>query len=375
MFLEKQLMLRKGIKTRFNQEKENEYMIDFKIRSVLIKCTFLILIIIYFEIEKKFPNKQYNKVFRAKSSNKLIKGKSSENIIKDGTLNNTAIDRHYNKTMKRNNSTQKIKACLCVVGKKENLYAKEYVNYYIKLGYEHVYIYDNNDVNDEKFEEVLQKELKLKYVTIINIRGKLQGQCIAYLDCYEKHSKEYDWLSFFDFDEFLDIKDKNIKEFLGNPRYDECVNIKINFLFYSDNELLYYDNRTVQERFTTALYKHRNNAFIKSTVRGGLPENYWSSKCTPHTSITNVTNCDSSGKKIGFKAGYTKPNFAYAALKHYYTKSTEEYAIKSKRGSAYYFRKINWDLRRKNEKFNYYFIYNKKTKEKVALLKKLFDMK
>ena len=117
MFLEKQLMLRKGIKTRFNQEKENEYMIDFKIRSVLIKCTFLILIIIYFEIEKKFPNKQYNKVFRAKSSNKLIKGKSSENIIKDGTLNNTAIDRPNNKTMKRNNSTQKIKACLCVVGK------------------------------------------------------------------------------------------------------------------------------------------------------------------------------------------------------------------------------------------------------------------
>ena len=79
----------------------------------------------------------------------------------------------------------------------------------------------------------------------------------------------------------------------------------------------YYDNRTLQERFTTALYKHLNNVFIKSTVRGGLPKNYWSSKCNPHTSNYSITNCDSSGKKIKFHTGYTKVNFTYAALKHY----------------------------------------------------------
>jgi hypothetical protein len=349
-------------------------MIDFKIRSVLIKCTFLILIIIYFVIEKKFPNKQYNKVFRAKSSNKLIKGKSSENIIKDGTSDNMVIDKLANETMIKSSSSKKIKACVCVVAKKENLYAQEFVNYYINLGYEHVYIYDNNDINDEKFEDVLQKEIKLNYVTIVNIRGELKGLCIAYIDCYEKHGKEYDWLSFFDFDEFLDVKGKNIQEFFSNPRYDECVNIKVNFLFYSDNELLYYDNRTLQERFTTALYTHPNNAYIKSTVRGGLPINYWSVNCTPHTSLMNVTNCNSAGEKIKYRTGHTKVNFTYAALKHYYSKSTEEYAIKSSRGSVYY-GKVNWDLNRKKMKIHYYFMYNKKTPEKVALLKKLFDMK
>ena len=162
---------------------------------------------------------------------------------------------------------------------------------------------------------------------------------------------------------------------LSNPRYNECVNIKFNFLFYSDNELLYYENKPIQERFTTALYKHPNNAFIKSTVRGGLPVNYWSVNCTPHNSRMNVTNCDSTGKKIRYNQYIVKANFTYAALKHYYTKSTEEYVIKSKRGSAYHFKKINWNQRRKLEKFHYYFIYNKKTKEKVAFLKKLFDMK
>ena len=317
------------------------------------------------KLKKKFPNNLDNKVIRTKFSRKLIKDKSSENMV---------IDKLANETMMENSSSKKIKACICAVAKKENLYAQEFINHYINLGYEHVYIYDNNDINDEKFEDVLQKEIKLNYVTIVNIRGELKGLCIAFIDCYEKHGKEYDWLSFFDFDEFLDVKAKNIQEFLSNPRYDECVNIKFNFLFYSDNELLYYDNRTLKERFTTALYKHPNNAFIKSTVRGGLPINYWSVNCTPHTSFMNVTNCDSAGKKIKHSIGYTNVNFTYAALKHYYTKSTEEYLVKSSRGSVY-FGKVYWDLNRKKMKFDYYFMYNKKTPEKVALLKKLFDMK
>ena len=120
MFFEKKLLLRKRLKSRFNQEEENEYMIDFKIKNVLIKCSFFILIIIYFEIEKRFPNSLNKNVIRVKYPRKVIKDKSLKNKIKEGSLN-------------ENKSEKKIKACVCVVGKKENLYAKEYVNYYIKL--------------------------------------------------------------------------------------------------------------------------------------------------------------------------------------------------------------------------------------------------
>ena len=103
-----------------------------------------------------------------------------------------------------------------------------------------------------------------------------KGQCYAYKDCYEKYNKLYDWMSFFDFDEFLTIKQENtIQKFLSSPRYEQCVTVKINFLFYSDNGLLYYDNRTLQERFTKALYHHPSNRWLKVTVRGGLKTNYW----------------------------------------------------------------------------------------------------
>jgi hypothetical protein len=112
-------------------------------------------------------------------------------------------------------SNKNIKVCLCSIGKKENLYAKEFVNHYKKIGYSHIYIYDNNDENDEKFEDVLQDEINSNFITIVNIRGKIKGQCYVYIDCYEKYHKEYDWLSFFDMDEFLEVKGNNIQDIVN----------------------------------------------------------------------------------------------------------------------------------------------------------------
>ena len=104
---------------------------------------------------------------------------------------------------------KKAKVCLCVIGKLENLYAKEYVNHYKNLGYDHIYIYDNNNNNSERFSDILFEEIKIGFVSIIDFigfRGKYNNsQYEAYYDCYKKNSKNYDWLSFFDFDEFLDI--------------------------------------------------------------------------------------------------------------------------------------------------------------------------
>ena len=277
--------------------------------------------------------------------------------------------------------SKNIKVCVCVVGKRENLYAEEYVNYYKSIGYNHIFIYDNNEENDEKFEDVLQEEIKSKFVTIIDLRGNkarfLDGgpQCYAFKDCYKKNNKDYDWLSFFDFDEFLEVrpKAKNIQEFFGNKIFDKCINIKINFLFYSDNELLYYDSRPLQERFTTPLYHHKNNKVIKSTIRGGLNFNYWEKGCNPHTSkLTNVISCTSSGEIIGYSDMSYKPNFTNARLKHYYSKTVEEYANKSARGDAFVIKK--WDENQKKRKIENYFLYNKRTEEKEKLFKKIFNI-
>ena len=42
--------------------------------------------------------------------------------------------------------------CICTIGKNENLYIREYVEHYFNLWVEKIFLYDNNDVEGEKFE-------------------------------------------------------------------------------------------------------------------------------------------------------------------------------------------------------------------------------
>ena len=284
------------------------------------------------------------------------------------------------------NIDNSIKVCLCVIGKSEKLYAKEYINHYYKLGYNHIFLYDNNDINGEIFEDVIMDELKKGFVSIINFRGKtgrryingflMDSQLEAYYDCYKKNNKIYDWLSFFDFDEFLELRPYNqtIQQFLSNKRYKQCKVIKFNFLFYSDNELLYYNNSPISQRFTTPLIHHNNNRYIKSTVRGGLKDNYWRNCTNPHSGRNYYRTCNSNGEKVNYSSKNTKTfNFTYAALKHYSTKSVEEFCNKIKRGYPFH-KKNHYTTERKINRMNYYFRYNKKTKEKINLFKKIFEI-
>ena len=61
----------------------------------------------------------------------------------------------------------------------------------------------------------------------------------------------YDWLTFFDIDEYLVLnKENNIQQFLTSSRYDKCELVKINFAFYTDNNQLEFENKPLMERFT-----------------------------------------------------------------------------------------------------------------------------
>ena len=48
----------------------------------------------------------------------------------------------------------------------------------------------------------------------------INPQLSAYKDCYEKYNLKYDWLSFFDIDEYLELipKSLNIQSFLNNSK-------------------------------------------------------------------------------------------------------------------------------------------------------------
>ena len=103
------------------------------------------------------------------------------------------------------NNPNNIKLGICTLGKNENKYIKEFITHYKELGVDKIFLHDNNDIGfkNESFEDVISDYIKDDFVEIINYRGKRAPQFKIYTECYKKNNKFYDWLIFFDIDEFI----------------------------------------------------------------------------------------------------------------------------------------------------------------------------
>ena len=134
-----------------------------------------------------------------------------------------------------------IKICLCTVGKEENKYIIEFVEHYQRYGIDKIFLYDNNYINGEIFDLILTKYITIGFLEIINKRGYIGKQLSMLQECYEKNYKIYDWLLFFDIDEYIHLqKYQNIKYFLINKKFDKCQSIYLNWKIHTDNNLIYY---------------------------------------------------------------------------------------------------------------------------------------
>ena len=271
-------------------------------------------------------------------------------IISFLLLDNIISNNHFNKKIS-------MKVCLCTSGKKENLYAKEFVEHYKKYGVDKIFIYDNNDLNSEYFEESISNYIMNDYVQIINFRGQNKIQLKAMNDCYKKNFLQYDWLLFYDIDEFIFLKDfYNIKSFLNQTKFNDCKIILLNWVIRSDNELIYYDNRSLFTRFKKRGKKIKNAIDVKPILRGSI-----STKIIDAHQINNrLKKCDGFGRKKYFEGINDKnPDYQFYYLNHFYSKSTEELVNKILRGS------VSYGPNKRLYIIDYYFDINKITLEKI----------
>ena len=261
---------------------------------------------------------------------------------------------------------QKDKVCICVIGKEENRYIKEYVEHYKKLGVDKIFLYDNNEKNGERFESVLSQYINEGFVSIINYRGKFATQLIMYEKCYNSNKYIYDWFIFFDIDEFINLNNyTNIKDFLNENKFNKCNLIYFNCLRHTDNDLLYYDNRTLKEKFP--IIKWDNQLYtVKSMMRGNNP--MYVTFSTTHWLDRELKNgCDVFGNyvepTVELKIGKNiKKSDVY--IDHYCFKSTEEYINKINKGDA----RFGFNKGIQMHKIYLYFTYNKITLEKIKFI-------
>ena len=189
-------------------------------------------------------------------------------------------------------------------------------------------------------------------------------------DCYQNHFNNYDWLIFYEIDEFIYLKGFNgIKTYLKQNQFNKCDAIQLNWVHRSDNNKIYYENLPVQQRFPIKglnVVKGKKNplCFIKTIIRGKLKNiiitnNHYLSK--------KINGCDGYGKKnrtAGIRS--KKPDYDNYYINHYFGKSTQEFVDKVKRGDI--LRGNNSEIN--NFQVHKYFLINKLTIEKLDYIEK-----
>ena len=265
-----------------------------------------------------------------------------------------------------------IKVCLCTIGKNENKYIKEFVEHYKNYGIDKIVIYDNNDIDGERFEYILSNYIKNNFVEILDYRGKEKIQLNSINDCYKNNFLKYNWLLFYDMDEFINLKERNIKFFLAKKKFNSCERIYLNWVNHLDNDQLNYKNQSLFKRFPKFKYFfNKTKALVKSMIRGNIPNIRIYNN---HVINFEKESCNAFGVKKLFNQSNTieNPDNKNYYIDHFYFKSAEEYINKRNRGSVFYGNKSRINL----YFIDLYFKYNRITKEKINYFEKktLFNL-
>lgn len=270
-----------------------------------------------------------------------------------------------------------MRVVVCALAKNEHLYINEWVKHYLKLGFDKLFIFDNDDKESPHIKDYIDKN-DLDKIRIINARGYhkngMQGE--FYTNFYNIECHNFDWCLFCDIDEFL-VGVDNVKDFLSKPRFRYVQQIRVKWRLFGDNELIERDmNKSVMETFTKETYRTlspdlQNEVKLynqaKSFVHGGLTNvcftsvHYANNERTMRILPSILPSGRVCNSGVELKEDYSNETIF---LNHYMTKSLSEF-IKQKinRGDAVFGdRKIN---------MNYYWRINTKTDEKIKYLKDL----
>ena len=161
-----------------------------------------------------------------------------------------------------------------------------------------------------------------------------------------------------------------LKEFLSNKIFDNCESIIFNWVLYNDNDLVYYDNRTLFERFTKPSFEDRANIYVKAIVRGNLDRQPYIDKKTNHRPVPEIKVCNSIGNLLSFYSDSYPPNYKNGYLIHFNQKTAEEYITKMLKGTC---GGHKFDINKLEEKINLFFNHNKFTKEKLKVFETYFN--
>lgn len=288
---------------------------------------------------------------------------------------------------------------ICALAKYENEYINDWVKYHIGIGFDHIWLFDNNEQDYPYVGRRIDEDLKDK-VTIINYRMHQNLDTTPNVPCYnnfiECWSEGLDWCAFIDIDEFITMDNyTNVKDWLANAP-EECEGVVLNWRLFGDDGIVEGDESVpVIDRFKTDIsrkfegvgnsslpfiYKsiircnHRKvckspSTFFKPSESEGVDADYPFDiyDCTfTKIGLSNSWVICKTNEDGSFLCDFDYTYSLGVYIRHFITKSLSEF-LKYKAKRAH---KMDWFL--KNE-IDYYFIFNERTPEKEAYIRKYME--
>ena len=280
-----------------------------------------------------------------------------------------------------------MKVAVCSALKMENKYIEEWVRHYKKIGFDKIILFDNNDSDGEKAIDVpyVAEQVEEGYIDIYYHPDVRAMQTSEFTECYNLYQKDYDWIAFFDIDEYFEMKNfDDIHRYLALPQFDKFDCVQILWKMYDDNGIIEVKDGdySVVNRFThefkqpqksiAELAEQAKFYLKKSIIRGKTDKPVVfkgpNSHCpVPEDTYEGFTACNCDGSSTD--PFVYRPNNIYADdayLKHYTCKSLQEFIenklVRLSGASLEVHEKARINIL-------FYFIYNDLTYDKIVYLK------
>ena len=213
---------------------------------------------------------------------------------------------------------------LCAIVKDETAFLREWVAYHYYIGFEKIFIYDNESAVPAR--ETLADFCDAGICETYTIHGLTQ-QNLAYNHCAINDGRQCEWLAFFDADEFLCLKqDDDVRVLLQD--YDKYSGLSVQWdVFSSSGHItrprgfvtLNYTESLGEKTISKCLIRPRKFKWTYSSHHFGFTEGY-------------AVNADYETALGGFAPQATDK----VCLNHYMFRSQQDFAIKMQKTDATY---------------------------------------
>ena len=226
------------------------------------------------------------------------------------------------------------KMAVVAIMKNEGDYIKEWLDFHLKVGVEHFFIY-NNDSTDDMLE-ILRPYEDMGVVTVVNFPGR-KMQIPAYYDAMDRFKNEAKYIAVIDGDEFLmpvqegrllaDVVDEIlVKDWRAGA-------VAVNWRMYGSSG---HDKKPEGGVLKNFLYRVKEdgpwNNHVKQIVNPRMVYKFYHPHCVLFSLIHHSIDEDGKVVKGPFNDFYHTPQLI--RINHYFCKSKEEWIKRRSQGTV-----------------------------------------